>query len=105
MSANPIVSSPPPAHDPSPDPGRTLAAHQLQDEFGKLMVGLRVDLGWLDQRLADQAGSSGDAVHTLRMEMRMRCDEMGEQIDRAMQRLDRILSGHGGNGVSGGLKR
>jgi integrase len=105
MSANPIVSLSPKALDPQPDPEKTLSAHQLRHEFGTLMVGLRLDLGWLDQRLADQAGSSADAVHTLRMEMRMRCDEMGEQIDRAMQRLERIVSIHGADGASDGVER
>ncbi|MCZ2497231.1 hypothetical protein GN316_10705 [Xylophilus sp. Kf1] len=71
-------------------------AVELRDAFGSLLVDLRLELAWLDQRLAEQAASSGDAVHTLRMEMRMRCDGMAEQIDRAVHRLERMAGEQGG---------
>ena len=93
------------ASTPSPQPATGLAAQQLRNEFGSLLVGLRLDLAWLDQRLAEQAGSSEDTVHTLRMEMRMRCDEMGEQIDRAMQGLERMVYEQGGDSVQDGVER
>jgi hypothetical protein len=78
----------------SADPAHLAA--ELRDNFGKLLVDLRLELAWLDQRLADQAASSGDAVHTLRMEMRMRCDSMAEQLDRAVHQLERMAGEQGG---------
>lgn len=80
----------------APAQGAAQVAAELRDTFGTLLVDLRLELAWLDQRLAEQAASSGDAVHTLRMEMRMRCDSMAEQIDRAVHRLERMAGEQGG---------
>lgn len=76
--------------------GPAQVATELRDTFGTLLVDLKLELAWLDQRLAEQAASSGDAVHTLRMEMRMRCDSMAEQIDRAVHQLERMAGEQGG---------
>lgn len=98
MSAHPQISFARPLPQsrtpPSVEAART--AVELRDGFGTLLVDLRLELAWLDRRLAEQAASSGDAVHTLRMEMRMRCDSMAEQIDRAVHRLERMAAGQGG---------
>jgi len=82
-------------HAVPPGPPVRVAA-ELRESLGSLLVDLRLELAWLDQRLAEQAASSGDAVHTLRMEMRMRCDSMAEQIDRAVQQLERMAGEQGG---------
>ncbi|QHI98354.1 hypothetical protein GT347_10325 [Xylophilus rhododendri] len=66
--------------------GREIHAH-----LDSLLVGLRMDLAWLDRSLAEQAGSSADAAQTLRMQMRIRCDGMADQLDRVASQLERIV--------------
>ena len=68
-------------------------APHLHGELDELLTGLRQDVVWLDRCLAEQAGGSEDEVRTLRMQMRIRCDGMGDQLARVAGHLERIVAG------------
>ena len=60
--------------------GRRRLARQIHDELGSLMVALKMDLAWLDLRVAD------------RPELRAKCGAMGRLVDSAVGQLGRIAT-------------
>jgi len=59
---------------------RTRIAREIHDELGSLLVALKMDVGWLGKRLADQP------------ELQCKCHAMGATIDRAVGNVGRIIT-------------
>lgn len=59
---------------------RTRIAREIHDEFGSLLVGLRLDVAWLRARLAD------------RPEMSTKCRAMSRTIETAVENVGRIIT-------------
>lgn len=72
---------------------RARLAKEIHAQIDSLLIGLRMDLAWLDRCLAEQAGSNGEAVRTMRMQMRIRCDTMDDQLEQVAASLERIVGG------------
>lgn len=59
---------------------RTRIAREIHDELGSLLVGLKMDLSWLEKRLGDQPG------------LRCKCHGMRGLIDHAVDNVGRIIT-------------
>ncbi len=80
---------------------RTRIAREVHDELGSLLVALKMDVGWLDKRLAalgsapyaaEQQQREPDAAQTMRETMRGKCQNMGRQIETAVDNVGRIIT-------------
>lgn len=69
---------------------RTRIAREVHDELGSLLVALKMDVGWLDKRLQHLGVLSQD--QTLRNTMRAKCQNMGLQIETAVNNVGRIIT-------------
>ncbi len=72
---------------------RTRIAREVHDELGSLLVALKMDVGWLDKRLAEQGQAiqqaQAQAVHA---QMRTKCQSMARQIETAVNNVGRIIT-------------
>lgn len=59
---------------------RTRIARDVHDELGSLLVALKMDVNWLEKRVAD------------RPELRCKCHGMGRLIDTAVDNVGRIIT-------------
>lgn len=59
---------------------RTRIAREIHDELGSLLVGLKMDVSWLEKRLTDQPG------------LRCKCHGMRGLIDNAVDNVGRIIT-------------
>ncbi|MGY4831208.1 PAS domain-containing sensor histidine kinase [Sphaerotilaceae bacterium SBD11-9] len=59
---------------------RTRIAREIHDELGSLLVALKMDVNWLEKRVADKPALSD------------KCQGMGGLIDRAVDNLGRIIT-------------
>ena len=71
---------------------RTRIAREVHDELGSLLVALKMDVGWLDKRLSEQAQRSAEVAHTMREQMRTKCKKMGQLIEDAVNNVGRIIT-------------
>ncbi|MFM2074186.1 MAG: hypothetical protein RJB34_491 [Pseudomonadota bacterium] len=71
---------------------RTRIAREVHDELGSLLVALKMDVGWLDKRLSEQAQRSVDAAQTVRSAMRGKCQNMSRLIENAVVNVGRIIT-------------
>jgi len=71
---------------------RTRIAREVHDELGSLLVALKMDVGWLDKRLAEQPQRSLDAAQTMRDTMRAKCQKMSHLIEAAVDNVGRIIT-------------
>ena len=71
---------------------RTRIAREVHDELGSLLVALKMDVGWLDKRLGEQAQRSTDAAQAMRDAMRSKCQKMGRLIEAAVDNVGRIIT-------------
>ena len=71
---------------------RTRIAREVHDELGSLLVALKMDVGWLDKRLAEQQQRAPDAAQVMRDTMRGKCQNMGRQIETAADNVGRIIT-------------
>lgn len=71
---------------------RTRIAREVHDELGSLLVALKMDVGWLDKRLSEQQQHDADAAQTMRDTMRGKCQNMGRQIETAVDNVGRIIT-------------
>ena len=67
---------------------RTRIAREVHDELGSLLVALKMDVGWLDKRLAEQQQRDPAAFGTLRG----KCQNMGRLIETAVDNVGRIIT-------------
>ena len=71
---------------------RTRIAREVHDELGSLLVALKMDVGWLDKRLAEQQQRDPDAAQAMRNTMRGKCQRMGRLIETAVDNVGRIIT-------------
>jgi PAS domain S-box-containing protein len=71
---------------------RTRIAREVHDELGSLLVALKMDVGWLDKRLSEQQQREPGAAQTMRETMRGKCQNMGRQIETAVENVGRIIT-------------
>lgn len=84
---------------------RTRIAREVHDELGSLLVALKMDVGWLDKRLADLGSATESAEQqqrgvdaaqtrrdTMREKMRHKCQSMSRQIETAVDNVGRIVT-------------
>lgn len=71
---------------------RTRIAREVHDELGSLLVALKMDVGWLDKRLSEQAHSPAQDARHLREKMRGKCQNMARLIENAVVNVGRIIT-------------
>ncbi|MBU4518681.1 MAG: PAS domain S-box protein [Gammaproteobacteria bacterium] len=71
---------------------RTRIAREVHDELGSLLVALKMDVNWMDKRLAEQAQRSADAAEDMRTRMRCKCQNMSRLIENAVDNVGRIIT-------------
>ena len=67
---------------------RTRIAREVHDELGSLLVALKMDVGWLDKRLAEQQPRDPAVFETLRG----KCRSMGRLIETAVDNVGHIIT-------------
>jgi hypothetical protein len=60
---------------------RTRIAREVHDELGSLLVALKMDVNWLDKRLAEQQSREAEAAQAMRERMRSKCQNMSRLIE------------------------
>jgi PAS domain S-box-containing protein len=71
---------------------RTRIAREVHDELGSLLVALKMDVNWMDKRLAEQAQRSAPAATEMRERMRCKCQNMSRLIETAVDNVGRIIT-------------
>ncbi len=71
---------------------RTRIAREVHDELGSLLVALKMDVNWMDKRLAEQGARSPDAAEDMRTRMRCKCQNMSRLIENAVDNVGRIIT-------------
>ncbi len=71
---------------------RTRIAREVHDELGSLLVALKMDVNWMDKRLAEQTRRSPDAAEDMRERMRCKCQNMSRLIENAVDNVGRIIT-------------
>jgi len=71
---------------------RTRIAREVHDELGSLLVALKMDVNWMDKRLAEQTQRSADAAEDMRTRMRCKCQNMSRLIENAVDNVGRIIT-------------
>jgi PAS domain S-box-containing protein len=83
---------------------RTRIAREVHDELGSLLVALKMDVGWLDKRLSEQAQRTAVQVkashentpknmqENTHEKMRDKCQNMGRLIENAVVNVGRIIT-------------
>ncbi|TWO70780.1 PAS domain S-box protein [Caenimonas sedimenti] len=71
---------------------RTRIAREVHDELGSLLVALKMDVNWLDKRLAEQQARAADEAQAMRERMRSKCQNMSRLIENAVDNVGRIIT-------------
>ncbi|MBT9550730.1 MAG: PAS domain S-box protein [Hydrogenophaga sp.] len=71
---------------------RTRIAREVHDELGSLLVALKMDVNWMDKRLAEQQQRSPEAAEDMRTRMRCKCQNMSRLIESAVDNVGRIIT-------------
>ncbi|HSV33969.1 MAG TPA: PAS domain S-box protein [Ramlibacter sp.] len=71
---------------------RTRIAREVHDELGSLLVAMKMDVNWLDKRLAEQRGRNVDETQAMRERMRCKCQNMSRLIETAVDNVGRIIT-------------
>ena len=71
---------------------RTRIAREVHDELGSLLVAMKMDVNWLDKRLAEQPGRDAETAQAMRERMRCKCQNMSRLIERAVDNVGRIIT-------------
>jgi signal transduction histidine kinase len=71
---------------------RTRIAREVHDELGSLLVALKMDVNWMDKRLAEQPQRSTQAATDMRERMRSKCQNMSHLIETAVDNVGRIIT-------------
>lgn len=71
---------------------RTRIAREVHDELGSLLVALKMDVNWMDKRLAEQPQRSPESAETMRSRMRCKCQNMSHLIETAVDNVGRIIT-------------
>lgn len=71
---------------------RTRIAREVHDELGSLLVALKLDVNWMDKRLAEQAARVPQEAQAMRERMRSKCQNMSRLIENAVSNVGRIIT-------------
>ncbi|AGU48523.1 two component transcriptional regulator, sensor histidine kinase [Variovorax paradoxus B4] len=71
---------------------RTRIAREVHDELGSLLVALKMDVNWIGKRLGEQQERTPDAAEAMRTQMRSKCSNMSQLIERAVDNVGRIIT-------------
>jgi PAS domain S-box-containing protein len=71
---------------------RTRIAREVHDELGSLLVALKMDVNWLDKRLAEQQARTPHEAEAMRTRLRSKCSGMSRQIEVAVDNVGRIIT-------------
>jgi PAS domain S-box-containing protein len=71
---------------------RTRIAREVHDELGSLLVALKMDVNWMDKRLAEQPQRDALAAQAMRETLRGKCQNMSRLIERAVDNVGRIIT-------------
>jgi PAS domain S-box-containing protein len=71
---------------------RTRIAREVHDELGSLLVALKMDVNWIGKRLGEQQERAPDAAQAMREQMRGKCGNMSQLIERAVENVGRIIT-------------
>lgn len=71
---------------------RTRIAREVHDELGSLLVALKMDVNWMDKRLAEQTKRPPEAATDMRERMRCKCQSMSRLIETAVDNVGRIIT-------------
>ena len=71
---------------------RTRIAREVHDELGSLLVALKMDVNWIGKRLGEQQERAPDAAQAMREQMRCKCGNMSQLIERAVDNVGRIIT-------------
>ncbi len=71
---------------------RTRIAREVHDELGSLLVALKMDVNWMDKRLAEQPQRAPEAATDMRERMRCKCQNMSRLIETAVDNVGRIIT-------------
>jgi PAS domain S-box-containing protein len=71
---------------------RTRIAREIHDELGSLLVALKMDVQWLERRVARPALAAGPGRTFGQNELPAKCQRMGGLIDTAVDKIGRIIT-------------
>jgi PAS domain S-box-containing protein len=71
---------------------RTRIAREVHDELGSLLVALKMDVNWMDKRLAEQEQRLPEQAQAMRALLRSKCQGMSRQIETAVVNVGRIIT-------------
>jgi signal transduction histidine kinase len=71
---------------------RTRIAREIHDELGSLLVGLKMDVNWMDKRLGEQPGRVGPQADEMQARLRAKCQNMSHLIETAVDNVGRIIT-------------
>lgn len=71
---------------------RTRIAREIHDELGSLLVALKMDVNWLDKRLAEQPTLAATEQPSHQQKMRCKCQNMSSLIETAVENVGRIIT-------------
>jgi PAS domain S-box-containing protein len=71
---------------------RTRIAREVHDEFGSLLVAMKMEVNWLDKRLSEQEQREPGEAQAMRERMRAKCQNMSRLIENAVDNVGRIIT-------------
>lgn len=71
---------------------RTRIAREIHDELGSLLVALKMELRWMEKRLAEQRPLTGESAPSIQERLQHKCATMGQHIDEAVHNVERIIT-------------
>jgi signal transduction histidine kinase len=71
---------------------RTRIAREVHDELGSLLVALKMDVNWMDKRLAEQMQRTPHEAEAMRIRLRSKCQNMSNLIEQAVDNVGRIIT-------------
>ncbi|MET3512853.1 PAS domain S-box-containing protein [Pseudacidovorax sp. 1753] len=71
---------------------RTRIAREVHDELGSLLVAMKMDVDWVNRRLGEQKAREPAEAEAMRLQLRAKCDNMSQLIERAVDNVGRIIT-------------
>lgn len=71
---------------------RTRIAREIHDELGSLLVALKMDVNWMDRRLAEQREREPHEAERVRERLRCKCQNMSRLIENAVDNVGRLIN-------------
>lgn len=71
---------------------RTRIAREVHDELGSLLVALKLDIKWMEKRLACNSNAPPEQAQALHALLQRKCHGMGRLIEEAVDNVGRIIT-------------